>query len=247
MKQSIRSDFFGGLYHGAPVGLAYLSVAIGFGILAVSSGFSSRLAALISVTNFTSAGQVAGVGIMAAGGTLFEMILSQLTINLRFSLMGISLTQKIDERFTPLHRMLACFCLTDQTFAVCAAKKGVLTPAYMYGVGLSAYLGWIIGTIIGSTAGTLLPKSVTSAMGILLYAMFLALVIPPAKKQRAVLIVLLFSAAFSSISKYLLTFVSSGFAVIICAVAASALGALLFPSHEENSVKKTLIKEETVQ
>ena len=84
-------------------------------------------------------------------------------------------------------------------------------------------------------------------MGILLYAMFLALVIPPAKKQRAVLIVLLFSAAFSSISKYLLTFVSSGFAVMICAVAASALGALLFPSHEENSVKKTLIKEETVQ
>lgn len=229
----MRKNFFKGIYHGIPIALGYLSVSFGFGIKAVQSGLSILAASVISATNLTSAGQVAGVDVIAAGGALIEMILVQLTINIRYSLMALSLSQRLDKSFTAPHRFAAAYGITDEIFAVCSAQKEPLTPTYMYGMIFAAFLGWVTGTTLGAAAGQLLPAAVSSAMGIVLYGMFLAIIVPPARKQRSVLVVVIAAAAVSILFRYVITAVSDGFAVIISAVAASVLGAALFPVKEE--------------
>lgn len=229
----MRKNFFKGMYHGIPIALGYLSVSFGFGIKAVQSGLSILAASVISATNLTSAGQVAGVDVIAAGGAIIEMILVQLTINIRYSLMALSLSQRLDKSFTSPHRFAAAYGITDEIFAVCSAQKEPLTPAYMYGMIFVAFLGWVTGTAVGAAAGQLLPVAVSSAMGIVLYGMFLAIIVPPARKQRSVLVVVIAAAAASILFRYVFTVVSDGFAVIISAVAASVLGAVLFPVKEE--------------
>lgn len=229
----MKSDFFRGMSHGIPIGLGYLSVSFGFGIKAVGAGLSVLASSLISATNLTSAGQAAGVDIIAVGGTIIEMILVQLTINIRYSLMALSLSQKLDRKFTLPHRLIASYGITDEIFAVCSAQKQKLTPAYMYGMILIAAIGWITGTALGAAAGQLLPESISSALGIVLYGMFIAIIIPPSRKQHSVLAVVMSAAAVSVLFKYALTAVSSGFAVIISAVVASVIGAVFFPVGDE--------------
>ncbi|MDE6672196.1 MAG: AzlC family ABC transporter permease [Ruminococcus sp.] len=229
----VLKDFLKGISHGIPIALGYLSVSFGFGIKAVSAGISVLWASLISATNLTSAGQTAGVDIIAVGGTIIEMILVQLTINIRYSLMAISLSQKLDSKFTIPHRLIASYGITDEIFGVCSAQKQKLTPAYMYGIILISAIGWVMGTALGATAGQLLPESVSNALGIVLYGMFIAIIIPPARRHKSVLIVVILSALTSILFKYLFTAVSSGFAVIISAVIASVVGAIIFPIGEE--------------
>lgn len=229
----LRKLFLKGMYHGIPIALGYLSVSFGFGIMAVKAGLSIAAAVGISVTNLTSAGQAAGVTVIAAGGTLVEMILTQFVINIRYALMGLSLSQKLDKSFTTPKRLIASFGITDEIFAVASAYPGRLSPYYMYGLITVAFIGWGGGTLLGSAAGQFLPQNITDAMGIVLYGMFLAIIIPPAKKHRSVLAVVVVAALFSVLFKYLLTAISGGFAVIISAVAASAVGALFFPVKDE--------------
>ena len=228
------SDFRKGFLHGIPIGLGYLSVSFGFGIMAVNSGLTVLESTLISLTNLTSAGQAAGVTVIASGGTLAEMALVQLTINIRYALMALSLSQKLDKSFTFPHRMIASFGITDEIFGVCAAQESPLTPVYMYGMILIAMFGWVLGTFLGAYAGELLPASVSAALGIVLYGMFLAIIVPPSRKEKSVLSVVLISALLSVICYYLIPSLSGGFAVIVCAVSASVLGAILFPREEES-------------
>ena len=225
--------FRSGMVQGIPIGLGYLSVSFGFGILAAGKGLTVFQATMISLLNLTSAGQAAGVDVIAAHGTLIEMALVQLTINIRYALMALSLSQKLDSRFTAPHRFLAAYGITDEIFGVCAAQSAPLRPAFMYGMILVAVLGWVLGTFLGAAAGALLPEAVTHAMGLMLYGMFLAIILPPARKQRSILCVVVLAAGMSCICYYFLPALSSGFAVIICAVAAAAAGALLFPRKEE--------------
>ncbi|MBO4492965.1 MAG: AzlC family ABC transporter permease [Ruminococcus sp.] len=230
----MKNNFLRGISHGIPICLGYISVSFGFGILAVSkAGLSVLQASIISASNLTSAGQNAGIDVIAAGGTLIEMILLQLTINIRYSLMALSLSQKLDRRFTAPHRLFASYGITDEIFAVCSAQKEPLTPAYMYGMIFIAAVGWITGTALGAAAGELLPVAVSSAMEIVLYGMFIAIVIPPAKKQHSILFVAVIAAALSVLFRYFITGLSEGFAMIISAVAASALAALIFPVKDE--------------
>ncbi|MCM1505726.1 MAG: AzlC family ABC transporter permease [Ruminococcus flavefaciens] len=231
----MKSDFFRGMSHGIPIALGYLSVSFGFGIKAVGAGLSVLASSLISATNLTSAGQTAGVDIIALGGTLIEMILVQLTINIRYSLMALSLSQKLDRKFTLPHRLIASYGITDEIFAVCSAQKQKLTPAYMYGLILISAVGWVAGTALGATAGQLLPESISNALGIVLYGMFMAIIVPPSRKQHSVLAVVIISAIVSMLFRYTLTAVTSGFAVIISAVVASVIGAVLFPIKDEEA------------
>ncbi|MBQ9375066.1 MAG: AzlC family ABC transporter permease [Ruminococcus sp.] len=225
----MKSQFLKGNLHGIPIALGYLSVSFGFGILAVKSGLSVLAATLISVTNLTSAGQVAGVGIIAAGGSLAEMGLTQLVINLRYALMAISLSQKTDKSFTFGKRLIASYGITDEIYAVASSQPEDISASYMYGLTFISFLGWTVGTFLGAFAGELLPTDITNAMGIVLYGMFLAIFIPPARKSRRVLLVVAVASGLSVVFKYLITVVSGGFAVIISAIVASALGAVLFP------------------
>ena len=235
----MKKNFLRGMSHGIPICLGYISVSFGFGILSVNkAGLSAFMASVISASNLTSAGQKAGIDVIAAGGTIIEMILLQLTINIRYSLMALSLSQKLDKRFSTPHRLLASYGITDEIFAVCSAQKNPITPAYMYGMILVAAVGWIAGTAMGAAAGNLLPASVSTAMEIVLYGMFIAIIIPPAKKQPSVLFVVIMAAALSVVFKYALPAVSEGFAIIISAIAASAAAALIFPIKDEEEAEE---------
>lgn len=222
-----------GIIHGLPICLGYLSVSFGFGITAVSSGLTPLQAVIISAANLTSAGQAAGVGIIAGMGSYIEMILTQFIINLRYALMGISLTQRLDGEFAIPHRLIAAFGITDEIFAVAYSQHSKVRPSYMYGIILISWIGWTFGTLLGAFAGTILPVILTSALGIMLYAMFIAIVVPPAKENKNVLFAVLIAILLSVIFYYILPFVSSGFGIIICAVAASVLAAILFPVKED--------------
>ncbi len=229
----MKTDLLKGAEHGIPIALGYLSVSFGFGIMAVRAGITPAQATAISLTNLTSAGQAAGIDVIASAGTLIEMALVQLTINLRYALMSLSLSQKLDKsKFTLLKRLIASYGITDEIFAVCSAQTQPLTPSYMYGMIAIAVLGWVGGTVLGAVAGTVLPESVTNAMGIVLYGMFIAIFIPPVRKHKSVLFTVAAAAGLSILFRYVFTGVSFGFAIIICAVIASAAAALLFPVDE---------------
>lgn len=225
--------------HGIPIALGYISVSFGFGIAAVRAGLSVAAAVGISASNLTSAGQAAGVEIIAAGGTLIELALSQLVINLRYSLMGLSLSQKLDESFTVPHRLLASYGITDEIFAVAAAQPGKLKPSYMYGLILISALGWTGGTLLGAVAGQALPQMFTAAMGILLYGMFIAIIIPPSRKSRSVFGAVLIAALISLLFKFVFTKISVGFAIIISASVAAAVMALIAPVPDDEEEEQS--------
>ena len=225
--------------HGIPIALGYISVSFGFGIAAVRAGLSVAAAVGISASNLTSAGQAAGVEIIAAGGTLIELALSQLVINLRYSLMGLSLSQKLDDSFTVPHRLLASYGITDEIFAVAAAQPGKLKPSYMYGLILISALGWTGGTLLGAVAGQALPQMFTAAMGILLYGMFIAIIIPPSRKSRSVFGAVLIAALISLLFKFVFTKVSVGFAIIISASVAAAVMALIAPVPDDEKEEQS--------
>jgi predicted branched-subunit amino acid permease len=218
---------------GLPICLGYFSVAFAFGIFTVANGLTSLEALLISMTNVTSAGQLAAVPIIVTGGTLFELAASQFIINLRYSLMSITLSQKLDGSVTLLDRFLIAFVNTDEVFAVASSKKSV-GRSYMFGLILTPYLGWSAGTIVGAVAGNILPALLISSLGIAIYGMFIAIVVPPAKENKNILFCVIIAIAMSCAFRFipLLARVHSGFVVIICAVAASAIAALLFPVNE---------------
>lgn len=239
------SSFRRGLIHGFPIALGYLSVSFGFGILAVRLGLPAWAAIGISLTNLTSAGQVAGVGIIAAAGTVAEMIVTQLVINIRYALMGISLSQKLDGSFTTGKRMLLSFGITDEVYAMAASQPGSIGVPYMAGLIITPIIGWTSGTALGALAGELLPSVITDALGLLLYGMFLAIILPPAREDRRILMVILFAAAISCLFHYAAPQISGGFAVILSSLFASALGAWLFPGVSEEKSDKPTGEEET--
>lgn len=231
----MTKNFFRGLLHGVPIALGYLSVSFGFGILAVRAGLAVWQATLISAACVTSAGQVAGVEILAAAGGLAELALVQLTVNLRYALMSLSLSQKTAESFTLPKRLAASFGITDEIFAVCAAEPVPLTFSYMAGVILISAAGWIAGTALGAAAGEILPERISAALGIVLYGMFIAIVVPTARKRRGVLFAALAAAALSVLSRILIPALSGGFSVILCTLIAASAAALLFPKGGENA------------
>ena len=224
-----------GVRTGLPVGLGYFSVSFGFGAMAVSKGLSVWNATLISAANLTSAGQFAGLPLMVAQASLIEAALTQLVINLRYALMSLSLSQKLDHTMTTLHRMVFSFCNTDEIFAVASSQPGKVGRWYLYGLMSTPWLGWALGTLLGAVAGQLLPVFFRQALGIAIYGMFLAIILPPARRERPVRVVVLLAVGMSLCFRYLpvLSRLSSGFVIIICAVVASAVGALMFPVKED--------------
>jgi predicted branched-subunit amino acid permease len=224
-------DFKKGIFDGLPIGIGYLSVAFAFGIFAVSAGLSSLEALFISMTNVTSAGQLAAVPIIASGGLMSELVSCQLIINLRYALMSVTLSQKFDKSIKLFDRFILAFVNTDEVFAVASLKEQGVNKPYMYGLIIPPYLGWSLGTIIGALAGNVLPAIVTSALGIAIYGMFIAIVTPVARKSRPVLICVLISASLSCIFKLssLLNTIPNGFVIIICAVVSAFLCAALYP------------------
>lgn len=223
-----------GVQDGVPIGLGYFSVAFTFGLEAVALGLPLWAPVLISMTNVTSAGQFAGLSIIAALGSFVELALAQLIINLRYALMSLSLSQKLDSTVRLRDRFLIAFVNTDEVFAVAAGRPGEVGRMYMFGLILIPYLGWALGTLAGAVVGDLLPTSLASALGIAIYGMFLAIIIPPAKKNKAVVLAIALAVAISCLFNWvpMLANVGSGFVIIICALVAAGVAAVFFPVKE---------------
>lgn len=234
LAHPLANRFTKGLRDGVPIALGYLSVAFTFGMEAVTNGLPVWAAVMISMTNLTSAGQFAGLTVILSSAPFFEMALTQLVINLRYSLMSLSLSQKLHRSVGLLDRLLLSFFNTDEIFTVASSQKGEIGKRYFLGLSLMPYIGWALGTFLGAAASGLLPLSVRSALGIAIYGMFIAILVPPAKQFRPVLKVILCSVLLSCLFRYVpgLNLVSPGLTIILCAVAASALGARLFPVKE---------------
>lgn len=230
-----KNLFTTGMLDGVPIALAYLAVAFSFGIASVAGGLTAAEAVLISMVNLTSAGQFAGLGIITAGGSYFELGLSQLIINMRYSLMGISLSQKLDKSFTRWHTLILGHALTDEIYAVSVSRTKPVRPIYFLGLAALPYIGWSLGTLLGAVFGSLLPDMLCSALAVAIYGMFIAIVMPEAKKSYKTAIITLLAVAISCVIYYIPVFdmISGGFSVIICAVSASVIGALLFPVKED--------------
>ncbi len=227
-------QFIKGAKLGLPIALGYIPVSFSFGMLAVAGGIPPAAAIIISMTNLTSAGQFAGINIISAAGGIGEMAVTTLIINLRYMLMSLSLSQKINKM--PLaKRLIAAFGITDEIFAVASTMPIDLTFSFMSGLIITPYAGWTLGTVLGVFINTLLPQNLAEAMGITLYAMFIAIIIPAAQKDRNILFVLIIAVTLSCIIYFALPFISSGWAVIITAIAASAAGAFFFPHKEEDN------------
>ena len=230
-----KSLFSKGLRHGIPIALGYMGVSFAFGMKAVVDGLSPMQAVLISMLNVTSAGQLAALPQMLALASLLEVALTQLIINMRYALMSLSLSQKLDRSFTISHRMAVSFVNTDEVFAVASAQPGSVSPSYIYGLILLPYVGWVLGTLFGAVAGTMLPDSLRSALGIAIYAMFIAIVLPPSRVSKQIRIVVLLTIAVRLCFVFLpfLKQMSGGLQVVVCAVAAAGVGAILFPREAE--------------
>ncbi len=233
MKEN--NSFLKGISDGMPICLGYVSVAFAFGIFAVDSGLSWIHALMISMTNVTSAGQLAAVPIILSGGTLIEIALSQLVINLRYALMSVSLSQKLGKSVRFLDRFIISFVNTDEVFAVASANEKKVGRKYLYGLILTPYLGWSAGTLLGAAAGNILPASVISALGIAIYGMFVAIVVPEVKKHRPTALCVITAIILSCMFTYTpgLKNIPSGFSIIICAGAASAIFAAISPQSGE--------------
>lgn len=230
-----KEEYTLGIRRGLPVGLGYFSVSFGFGAMAVSKGLSVAQATLISASNLTSAGQFAGLTTIVENSGLWMMILTQLIINSRYALMSLALSQKMGQQIGLLPRLLIAFFNTDEVFALAMAREHTLTVPFLYGLGLLPMAGWVSGTLFGALAGSILPLSIRTALGVMLYGMFIAIIIPLAKKERPVALAALLALILSSLFAWVpaLQKAPKGTPIVICTVAAAALCAWLFPVEEE--------------
>ena len=238
---SKKLKFQNGIRDGLPIGLGYLSVSFAFGVQASILGIPFYMSLFISMTNLTSAGQLAGLTVIASLGTFLEIILTQLVINSRYFLMSLTLSQKVDESFTIGQRFFLSAFITDEIFAVASNKRGLVNKKYFFGLVILPYFGWTLGTLLGAVAGSSLPLQITSALGIALYAMFIAIIIPPAISVKGVLPCVLIATALSSAFYFIPIFATlpDGFRYILSAVISALITAYFFPiSNQENDVEK---------
>ncbi len=229
--------FLKGFKDGIPIMLGYLAVSFTFGIAAKGAGISSGQAVLISLTNLTSAGQFAALDIIASSATYLEMAITQLIINLRYCLMSSALSQKLSRTMPFFHRFFISFGVTDEIFGVSVSVEEHLRPSYSYGLMAAAIPGWTFGTLLGVISGNLLPARVVGALSVALYGMFIAIIVPPARKNRVILgvvaVSMLLSLAFAKLP--LLCEISSGFRIIILTLVIATVAALLFPVNDNNA------------
>lgn len=227
--------FLKGMRDGIPIGLGYFAVAFTLGIASKKAGLTALQASLMSAMMLASAGQFAGIGMIAAGAGYMEVVVTELVVNLRYLLMSSALSQKVQRDKPFYHRFLMAYEVTDEIFGIAMAVEGRLHPAYMYGAVTVAAPGWVLGTFLGSVIGMILPAGVMSAMNVALYGMFLAVVIPPSRKNRIIAGVVVLSMAASSVFALVpvLSRISAGVQMIILTVLLAGIAAVLFPVKEE--------------
>ena len=233
-----KQYFLRGMRDGMPIAIGYFAVAFALGINAVGAGLTPLQATLMSLLNVTSAGEAAGIALMSVGTTYIELAFTQLVINIRYLLMSCSLSQKLSPETSMLHRLFVGYGVTDEIFGISMAVDGYLAPQYSYGAIAVAVPGWTVGTLLGALLGNALPARIVVALSVALYAMFLAIILPPAKKSPVIAGLVAISMAASAGLYFLcnalaLTWFTEGFRIIALTVLISLAAAILFPVKEE--------------
>lgn len=233
-KQENKKWFLKGMRHGVPIGLGYFAVAFTLGIAAKSIGMTSLQSALMSFTMHASAGEFAVITVIAAGSGYLEMAITQLVVNLRYLLMSCALSQKVSEKMWYPHRFFLSYFITDEIFGISSTVDGKLNPWYSYGAACVASPGWVLGTFLGAVVGNILPANVASAMNVALYGMFLAIIIPPARKNRVIAVIVLVSMLASGALTLLEDVIplSSGMRILILTVVIAGIAAFVHPMEE---------------
>jgi predicted branched-subunit amino acid permease len=228
-------EFKKGCSNAIPICLGYMAVSFAFGIEASKIGMTTFQAAMTSLLNVTSAGQFSALEVIARNGSFVELAILQFIINLRYMLMSCALSQKLDSNVNTLHRMGISYGVTDEIFAVSVLREGKLYPMFSYGLIVTSVFGWVFGTVLGAVAGQVLPLRLISCLGLAIYGMFIAIIIPDTRKSKAVLWVVILAMLLSTIFTYapVLKLISSGFRIIIITVAVAALAAVLAPVKED--------------
>lgn len=226
-----------GFRDGIPIGLGYLAVAFSLGVAARSAGLTAFQGFLASLLNNASAGEYAGFTVIAANATYFEMFFMTLIANARYLLMSCALSQKFSPDTPLIHRLIVGYDVTDEIFGITIARPGTLDPFYTYGAILIAAPCWATGTALGVVAGNVLPPRAVSALSVALFGMFLAIIIPPAKKSKVIAgcVAVSFAASFAATYLPLISRLSSGTRTIILTVVISGIAAALFPVREEEA------------
>lgn len=236
----MKNEFLKGIKDGIPICLGYFSVSIAFGMTVAMAGMPIWAAVLMSFTNLTSAGQFAASNLLLAGGTLMEIALTTLIINLRYFLMSLSVSQKVEDGMSITKRMAVSYGITDEIFAMAMNHKGPLKAIYMAGLIITPVIGWTLGTFVGGVATSVMPESISTALGIALYGMFIAIIVPDSRDNKNVLVTVILAIIASVAFAYIpfLSNISSGFTIIIITVVISGIAAILFPIKENNSNKE---------
>ena len=226
--------FVRGMRDGIPICLGYFAVSFALGIAGRGVGMNAVQAFVMSLTMVASAGQFAAITLIGAGAGIIEMITTTVVVNLRYLLMSCSLTQKLSPETKLLHRLALSYCMTDEIFGLSISVDGFLRPVYTYGITMISVSGWCLGTVLGVVAGNILPALVTNALGVAMYGMFLAIIIPPAKENHflgALVAVSMAASGLFSILPYLKA-ISSGFRVIILTILIAGIAAVIHPIEE---------------
>ena len=237
MIKNSNLDFAIGFKLGLPILFGYLPVAFTFGGMAVNEGLMSFSTIIMSLTNLTSSGQFACTQIIAQNGTYIEIILMTLIINVRYFLMSISLSQKLEAGIPIYKKAIFAFAITDEVFGVASTRKTTLTFKFMLGLIIPPIIGWTLGTALGSIAMNFIPTMLKDAMGIALYGMFISFIIPPTFEDSGIMKVTVFSIVLSFMFYYIpfLGFVSPSVAILVVGISGALLGAIFFPIKIENT------------
>ncbi len=223
------NEFIRGIKRGFPICLGYIPVSFTFGLIAVKMGFTPAQATIISLTNMASAGQFAGIRLIEGGAPYIELIITTFVINLRYFLMSLSLSQKVAPDMPFYKRAVMAYCITDEVFALASMEPDEVSFPFFGGLMLTPILGWTSGTLLGAVASGLLSPMVQGCMGIALYCMFIAIIIPPACKSRKVALAVVISAFLSCMFKYvpglneLSKVGGGGWAIITAAILGAAI------------------------
>ncbi len=238
MNSGSFKDFKEGGRDAIPICLGYIAVSFAFGIEASKIGMTTFQAAMTSLLNVTSAGQFSALEVIARNGSFIELAILQLIINLRYMLMSCALSQKLDSSVGTLHRMGISYGVTDEIFGVSVLKKGKLYPLYSYGLIVTSVFGWVFGTVLGAVSGQIMPQRLISCLGLAIYGMFIAIIIPDTRTSRAVGGVVIAAMALSTLFTYvplIANTISSGFRIIIITVVVAAVAAVIAPRPQENN------------
>ena len=231
------SDFTKGLYKGIPIALGYLTVSFSFGVMAKNGGFSILQSTIMSATNVTSLGQYAGTKLIFKYASYIELFLTILLINLRYSLMSLSISFKLDKNVKWYHRLIIGYGITDEIYAVSVLKKDKISFKFMLGLITLPIIGWTLGTFLGATFQNIMSERLLNAFGISLYAMFMAIIIPDMKKSLPIVLTIGIAIALSCLFYYTpyIKNISLGFKIIIVSIVSAIIISLLFPIKLEDT------------